>query len=67
MKAFYCGFEIDYKENSYFNLQVAGEKIQVMRYDRLGVKLRKFFCPSAEPQVGGSSVHGPYSRTENAK
>ena len=32
MKAFYCEFETDFKENSYFNVLAAGEKKQVMRY-----------------------------------
>ena len=32
VKAFYCEFETDYKENSYFNVLAAGEKNQAMRY-----------------------------------
>ena len=33
---FYCEFETNFKENSYFNLLAAGEKNQVMRYSNLG-------------------------------
>jgi len=42
MKALYCEFETDYKENSYFDILAAGEKNQVMRYYKHYTKIQYY-------------------------
>ena len=61
MKAFYCEFETDYKESSYFNVLAASKKNQAMQYVD-GVLLGGFFlffflaAPTKVPCNGRQSL-----------